>query len=504
MNTCRCFCGKLQLENNRFYNSIHNHQKTTKLGFKRDFFKNTIAFGGYNYISQGLSFLSSIVLSRFLTPGEYGFVALITVFTGFIYMFTDAGLSFSVIRSDYGRTYHHAINNLSLLIGILLFLIMILLAYPISVFYKNPDLILPTIVFSSVFIITSLKVVPEAILAKDLKFNAIGQIKLYSALLLIGLMILFAILGFSYWSLIIPQIISSSFMTYLSYKKAKFRFTFNAFYKIKLAFKKAKSLIGNLAAFNIIEYWTRNIDNLIIGKYYGTDDLGVYNRGYKLLRMTDSLITGIFGKVLYPSLKKHQSEGGDVNKEYVDLLGIISLINFPIALVMILIPKSLTILLWSETWTAVADFLPYFGLLILSQTLISTTGNIFILLKKEKIFMRLGVVMSSLMVASIIAGAFFSVLHIIRFYTLFYFIAVIPVVLYVGFYKSFGLSLKEIIAFWVPKIIISILLIFSIWFGNKIYSSILLALYFIHLLFFQWREIINFFGILKKRILKII
>ena len=217
------------------------------MSFKRNFFKNIITFGGFNYLTQALSFLSSIVLSRFLVPSEYGFVALITVFTGFITMFTDAGLSFSVIRSDYGRTYHHALNNLSLIIGILLFLIMVVLAYPISLFYKNPDLVLPTIIYSSVFIIISLKVVPEGLLAKELKFNTIGQIKLYSALLLIALMILFAILGFSYWSLIIPQIISSLFTTFLSYKKAKFRFNFNSFYKIKLAFTKTKSLIGNLA-----------------------------------------------------------------------------------------------------------------------------------------------------------------------------------------------------------------------------------------------------------------
>ena len=123
------------------------------MGFKRDFFKNIIMFGGYNYFTQALSFLSSIVLSRFLTPSEYGFVALITVFTGFIIMFSDAGLSYAVIRSDYGRTYHHALNNLSLLIGIILFLLMIILAYPISLFYAKPDLIIPTIVLSSIFII---------------------------------------------------------------------------------------------------------------------------------------------------------------------------------------------------------------------------------------------------------------------------------------------------------------------------------------------------------------
>ncbi|MBA7569530.1 hypothetical protein ES708_11270 [subsurface metagenome] len=53
----------------------------------------------------------------------------------------------------------------------------------------------------------------------------------------------------------------------------------------------------------MIDYWTRSADNLIIGKYYDTHSLGLYNRGYKLLQMSTGIITGIFGTVLFPSLK---------------------------------------------------------------------------------------------------------------------------------------------------------------------------------------------------------
>ncbi len=93
-------------------------------GFKRAFFKNIITLGGYNYSSQIANFLSSIVLSRLLLPEEYGYVALITVFTGFVTIFADAGLSYAIIRSDYGRTYHKGVTNLAFYIGLLLFLIM--------------------------------------------------------------------------------------------------------------------------------------------------------------------------------------------------------------------------------------------------------------------------------------------------------------------------------------------------------------------------------------------
>ena len=102
-------------------------------------------------------------------------------------------------------------------------------------------------------------------------------------------------------------------------------------------------------------------------------------------------MTGLFGKVLYPSLKNLSDKGGDVNKEYMNTLGIISLLNFPVSALLIFFSEPLVRILWSQRWIQVAELLPYVGILILTQTLNSTTGNIFILKGKERILMLLGI-----------------------------------------------------------------------------------------------------------------
>ena len=68
------------------------------------------------------------------------------------------------------------------------------------------------------------------------------------------------------------------------------------------------------------------------------------------------------------------------------------MINFPLCAILILIPELFVRVLWGENWILVADLLPYFGILIIFQTLVSTTGHIFILLEREKTFMHIGVV----------------------------------------------------------------------------------------------------------------
>ncbi len=112
------------------------------MSFRKKLFKNIIILGGYSYFTQILSFLSSIVLSRLLVPSEYGLIALIAVFTGFIGQFSDAGLSYIIIRSDYKELFYSTIHYLAVIIGVVLTIIVIALAYPIAIFYKNPLLVL--------------------------------------------------------------------------------------------------------------------------------------------------------------------------------------------------------------------------------------------------------------------------------------------------------------------------------------------------------------------------
>jgi O-antigen/teichoic acid export membrane protein len=457
--------------------------------FRKKLFKNILILGGYNYFSQIIIFLSSIVLSRLLLPEEYGFVALISVFTGFVTIFSDAGLSFAIIRSDYGLTYQKALNNLSFYIGVSLFIIMMILSFPIAYFYDDLSLIIPTVVMSTIFIFTAITIVPSAILNKNLEFNYLGKSRFLSSIFSIVLMIIMAYFGFSYWALIIPNVLLQA-MQYVFFEY-KVRIGFK-FYKLSypiIGYRKTKSLIKNLGSYNIVNYWARNADNLIIGKVYSSYDLGIYNRGYKMLQLTLGLISGLFGTILYPSLKKLKSEGGNVNYEFNNILGIISLLNFPVGAVLILFPELFVRILWGENWLLVAELLPYFGILIIFQTLIGPSGHIFILMEKERMFMKIGVISAIILVLCIIIGAFYSVKLIAISYTIGYMSIIVPVFLFFGFYKTIGFDLKLILKFWLPKLIMAYLIIIFLVLDIDGWLFGLIILYGLHLIYFQRNDI---------------
>jgi len=473
------------------------------MSFRKSLFKNIIVLGSYTYTTQIISFLSTIILSRLLMPEEYGFVALITVFTGFIFTFSDAGLSYLIIRSDYGGLFHRVIHYLSFVIGVILFLLVVLLAYPVSLFYEDSALLLPTLVMALNFILRSLVPVPYGLLSKDLKFSSLGSLELICTTVQVALTIVMAFLGFSYWSLIIPIVFGNVVRVFMYYARTGLGFKIYSRKYLVVGFRKAKSIIGNMSGFTFLNYWARNSDNLIIGKVYGAESLGIYNRAYRLLTMVTQVMTGLFGKVLYPSLKDLMKKGGNVNREYLNLLGVISLINYPIAALMIFFSEPLVLLLWSERWILVAELLPYIGVLILTQTLNSTVGNIFILHGKEKMLFRIGLPSNLVMILAISFGAFFSYVHILIFYSIAHICINLPIVLQWGFRKTFGYTTREILYFWVPKIVLSLLMVLSIWGGYQWITLALALVYLVHLVVRQQEDIANGYRFLVNRIIKV-
>lgn len=447
------------------------------MSFKKEFIKNILISGGYNYLAQGISFFSSVILSRLLTPESYGFVGIITVFTGFLTIFSDSGVSLAVIRSDYAYTYHKSVESLSLVIGIILFSLTSVLSVPISIFFKNSELILPMIFMSLSFIIRSMTLVRGALLAKEMNFGYLGYINLITVISTISLTIILAYAGAGYWSLIIPQTLSGLVILIIQERRLKFGFHFYSFAHIRVALKHTRKTIGNLMGFNVVNYWSRNSDNLLVGRMYGTADLGIYNRGYTLLTTPLGLITGLIGSVLYPSLKKLKSSEEGIRQEYLFILKMITFIAFPISFIFIVFPEQLVHLLWGKVWMDVAKLLPYFGLLLLSQSLTSTVGNMLVLVEKEQVLRISGWISSVVIISAIGYGATISLVAIAQCYSIAFIVIVIPINIYYVFIGALGFTVKKMVVFWSPIILFSVAIWLACFYEYNSLKTIILLVF---------------------------
>ncbi|MFN3557370.1 MAG: oligosaccharide flippase family protein [Bacteroidales bacterium] len=445
------------------------------MSFKKLFFKNISHFAFFSYISQALEFLSTIILSRLLLPEEYGFVALITIFSGFIQLFSNVGIGTSVVRSDYGYTFHRYLYNLSIWMGVLFMLVLMLMAYPISYFFNDKALILPTIVISVKFFFDAFTYIPYAVLSKELKFGHIGTAKLAGAIFQIALTIAMAYAGFSYWSLIVPLVFSPILQFLYLRKKVNVRLKLMGVRSAWFAFEKIKSLMGNLSLNNLISYWAGNTDKLVIGKMYSQADLGLYNRAFRFIMISSRLLTGIFSTVLFPSLKDLMTKKGDVHKEYLDILRIITLFNMPVVVVLMLFADPLVLILWGQDWMGVAPFLPYVGIILIYHSILSTMHSVFMLYVKERNLLYINTANTFLTIIFVLIGAMFSMNHILQFLTLGMILVTMPINIYFGFYKSFGYAPKGLFRFWTPMILGGLAMFAGAYTENFMLSSLSMA-----------------------------
>lgn len=473
------------------------------MGFKQKFFKNIAVFGGYSYLSWFFdTLLSTVILSRFLEPKEYGFVALITIFSGFIMLFSNTGLSYSVIRSNYGPLFQKIVFSLSFWVGISLSLLLMLLAYPITLVYGKPDLFWPTIIISLQFITSSTNIVPIALLQKSLNFNYIGKINFFCTVITISMMIIMAVLGFSYWSLIIPQAIQPVIRHLFLEYKVRFGIHIYGFKMTKLAFSRVKTLFKSLTFFNFVNYFARNADNFAVGKFYGDSTLGLYDRAYKFLYMARRLVNSTTGPVIFPSLVDAKSKGEDYKSHFLDILGIFNIVNFFLSVPLFLFADTIVRVLWGEKWLGVVDYLPYVGAIIPLQILSIASDDLYMIEKNEKAYVTLGIPLSLILVVGIVIGAFFSALHVIRFYALAFTLVQMPVSLYFGHYRILKFSAGQIMRFWMPKVIITNLLIFSIWFGNIYITYLITFLMFIDTFYKRQNDLKKIYALVVKKIRK--
>jgi O-antigen/teichoic acid export membrane protein len=461
------------------------------MSFKKVLISNLIVSGGFSYIAQGIAFLSTLITSRILTPEDFGYLGLITVITGFVSIFLDSGLSFTIVKSEYSTTFYRSVDQLSLVIGIFLCIFLSLLAIPISLFYNIPSLVFPTVILSTLFIFRSLSTVRGAILSKKLQFNITGRILLATTLINVSLTILLAIVGAHYWSLIIPQIIASIMQLVFYEKKVRLGFSLISISYIRVAYKKTRQALSHLSAFNFINYWARNSDNLIVGKIYGISGLGIYSRAYLLLTFPLNFIAGIIISVAFPALAKIKDQDALVEAEYYWILRIITLLNYPIIFLLILFSPELVQLLWGKQWADVAQLSPYFGILIFSQSLLSTSGNILVLKSKERNLMVSGWVGALFMISAICYGAFFSIVDIARYYSLTFILLVLPFNMVYIFIHSLHFNIKNTLFFWIPIILISLGLWMACFYDVRAIKIIMLVLQLLFVLFNLLRHYIK-------------
>ena len=324
---------------------------------------------------RGVSLLSTIILARLLAPADFGLVAMAAVVIGFIELFKDLGTAAAVIqRKDISQGLLASVFWLNAGFGLAAALVLYLLAPLLGAFYREPQVIPILQALSLSFLLSGLSTLQMSLLERNLEFDKLARLELGTALFASLVGITAAFLGHGAWSLVYQMLTGNLLGTLLLWGASRWRPSWE--------FDRAeiRSVMGfslNLTGASIVNYFTRNADKLLIGRFLGSQDLGYYDLAYRVMQFPLQGISAVIGRVMFPLYSRMQDDAGQFGQTYLKVASAIALISFPLMLGLTALARPFVLTLFGPAWTAVIPLLLILAPLGAVQSIATTVGSIY-------------------------------------------------------------------------------------------------------------------------------
>lgn len=366
----------------------------------------TVRGGAITLTSQGLKFVitlgATVVMARLLTPLDYGLVAMVVVVTNYMTMFKDMGLSLATLqRAEINYEQVSTLFWVNVGLSFLITAITIALAPGLVYFYGEPELLWITIVISFGFIAGGLSVQHEALLKRQMRFMALAGISVCSLAAGYAVGIILAWRGAGYWAIVASQlalITTNTIGAWIMTRWIPGRPRRNADVRPMLTFGR------NVTGYATINVIAKNIDTLLLGRYWGPQNVGLYNKAQLLLSIPTDQINEPFNSVVIPALSRLADEPQSYRQAYRRILEKVAMLTLPAVAVLIAASDWIVLLLLGPQWTASARLLTFLAIGTAFQPIISSVNWLFITQGRTRELFQWALIGSPLSVLSIVAG----------------------------------------------------------------------------------------------------
>ncbi len=376
-----------------------------------------VAWSGLTQVSgQVANLIIAIILTRLLTPEDFGLVGMSLVFTGFATIFTDLGFGAALVQKlDVERRHENAVFWASLGLGALITVIVAAAAPYIAAFYGTPALQPLTVALSFIFVISSFKTVKVALLQKTLNFRTLAIVEFTSTVLAGVIAIYLALTGFGVWSIVALYLAAALIYVVVLWPLTPWRPSLSLRWD---ALRDLSKFSLNLLGFSAFNYWTRNGDNLLIGRFVGSEALGLYARSYSILLLPVWQISSVISNVMFPALSAIQDDILRVREMYLSAIAVVSLVTFPLTLGLLVVARPFVLALFGDKWAGMIPILQVFCLLAVLQSIGTTSGWLYQSQGRTDIMFRWGLVAGSAALISFVVGLRWGALGVAVAYTL--------------------------------------------------------------------------------------
>ncbi|WP_232303432.1 MULTISPECIES: lipopolysaccharide biosynthesis protein [Paracoccus] len=361
-----------------------------------------MATGGAQAIKLGLQIISVIVLSRLLAPDDFGLVAMAGPVLAFMGLFQNLGLTQATVQRP--RIGHEEVNFLFWInVGVSVAVAAAVVAIaPLAADFYNEPRVGPLIAAMALPVLLSGSGAQHgALLNRRMEFGRLAMIEVAVGLTTLGTAIVWASISPSYWALWGASVAGALVGIILVWVSSPWRPSRPG------RAGNGWSMVGfgaELTGFNFANFFARNLDNILIGRYWGGVQLGLYERAYKLLLFPLTQITNPLSRVMVPTLSRMSGEPDRYRRAYLRVIRLVLLATLPGVAMSIAMADVLIPFLLGEQWAKSAIIFAALGFAGLVQPLNNPAGWLFVSQGRSREFLYWGLATAGFAVTAFSIG----------------------------------------------------------------------------------------------------
>ncbi len=305
----------------------------------------TIAAQGAKFV---LIFGSTLILARLLTPEDFGLVGMIHPVTAFVWLMRDLGLSAATVQREHLEERQvSALFWINVLVSVGLALLVAALSPAVAAFYGDPRLVWVTIALATTMAFGGLASQHQALLRREMRFFEIGVIEVLGLAIGFASAVVAAMQGLEYWSLVINIAVRETTISLMLMVRSGWRPSRPGH------LKSAREMLRfgwYLAGAKFLEYATRNVDAVLVGKFWGSGALGLYNVAYRLLLLPIQQLNGPLGIVAVPVLSRLQHDVDRYRRFYRQGILLLTSASMPLVMLTAAAAERMVVVLAGTQW----------------------------------------------------------------------------------------------------------------------------------------------------------
>ena len=308
----------------------------------------------------GIQFVISMLLARLLAPDDYGAIAMLTVFIAISNQVVACGFVNALIRKlecksiDYSTAFYF-----NIVVSLICYAFLYLIAPYVAIFY-NMDILCPVLRACGLSIpIGALTLVQDAILQRNLQVKKLTLVSVTTSVLSGIFAVCLAYKGFGIWALVFNQLFGGLLRAVLLWYKTlwlpKWEYS-------KESMKYLWNFGSKMLLTEFISVTYANIYSIVIGKFYTSNTLGVFNRGQNIAILLPNVLEGIFVRNSLPIMSQLQNDNERLIHVYAEFIRLTCFLTFPVVIMMTILADPFVRFVLTEKWLGCVVYIQIFSL----------------------------------------------------------------------------------------------------------------------------------------------